>query len=571
MHRNAGKAPTSRMAVKKSSKKTSAKKASAKKGKARSATPRAVTVTGSQRPAKNGAIRIKDADPAAPVEVTITLRGPDLPAPTPGARVANLADFESRYGASKEDADKVKDVLGQHGIATKEISLPTRSMIVTGSVAQMEEVFHPDLGIYEDDEQGQFRDRGGNYTVPAELKGIVTSVLGFGQRQVARRKAAAQAAVAHAATLAPLTPSDLEARYQFPAGTAKGQSIAIAEFGGGYFASDAQAYCAKFGRPLPNIRAISVNRPAFTLAQISQLPLAQRREELSASVEVMMDVQIIAGLCPEADISVYFATFDQKGWVDLLNEVIKARPVTLSVSWGLAEDSSDWSDAARKAINERLNAAALLGITVCVASGDDGSGDQVSDGRGHIDFPSSSPFVLSVGGTMISDAGATESVWWDAPGRRTPSGGGAGGGGVSTLFPKPSWQTVKIKSINKNSIEGRINPDVAALAGKPLYDLVMLGHDAPNGGTSASAPLWAALIARLNALWPAAKQQRFIAPLLYAKTASGAIAGSVGCNDITIGNNLSKPDPGIGYPATKGFDAASGWGTPIGTTLLNVL
>ncbi len=125
-----------------------------------------------------------------------------------------------RYGASKEDGDKVKEVLAQHGITTKEISLSTRSMIVTGSVAQMEETFHPDLGIYEDDEQGQFRDRGGNYTVPAELKGIITSVLGFGQRQVARRKAAAQAAAAHAATLAPLTPGDLEARYQFPDGTA---------------------------------------------------------------------------------------------------------------------------------------------------------------------------------------------------------------------------------------------------------------------------------------------------------------------------------------------------------------
>ncbi len=203
-----------------------------------------------------------------------------------------------------------------------------------------------------------------------------------------------------------------------------------------------------------------------------------------------------------------------------------------------------------------------------MASGDDGSGDQVPDGRGHIDFPSSSPFVLSVGGTMISDAGATESVWWDAPGRRTPTGGGAGGGGVSTLFPRPSWQTVKIKSINKNSIDGRVNPDVAALAGSPLYDLIMLGHDAPNGGTSASAPLWAALIARLNELWPTAKDT-FVAAL---------------CEDVQRydrrqcrmqlrhhSRDPSEPQPGVGYPATKGFDAASGWGTPIGTTLFNVL
>ncbi len=66
-----------------------------------------------------------------------------------------------------------------------------------------------------------------------------------------------------------------------------------------------------------------------------------------------MDVEIIAGLCPEADISVYFATFDQKGWVDLLNEVIKARPVTLSVSWGLAEDFlTGRTPRARRSMND---------------------------------------------------------------------------------------------------------------------------------------------------------------------------------------------------------------------------
>ncbi len=86
-----------------------------------------------------------------------------------------------------------------------------------------------------------------------------------------------------------------------------------------------------------------------------------------------MDVQIVAGLCSKANITVYFSTFDQGGWVDLLNAAITAKPVALSISWGLAEDNPGWSTNAIDAINERLNAARVLGITVCISSGDDGS------------------------------------------------------------------------------------------------------------------------------------------------------------------------------------------------------
>ena len=479
-------------------------------------------------------------------------------------------DFASNFAASQADADKVAQVLRPFGLKVEEVSLTTRSMRVSGTVAAMEAAFHPNLGIYESAEQGTFRDRQADYQIPKELKGIVTAVLGLGQRQVARRRSGASLKKKAGLPLAPLTPADLEQRYSFPPGDAKDQKIAIAEFGGGYFSSDVAAYCTKFGRATPVVNAISVNAPAYTLQQIRQLPSPQRSDELDASIEVMMDVEIIAGLCPAAQISVYFATFDQKGWVDLLNRVILDKPVALSISWGLAEDDTSWSPAARTAINQALNAAAALGITVCVASGDDGSGDQETDGRAHVDFPASSPFVLSVGGTMItgSAANTNEQVWWESPGRRTQSGGGATGGGVSVFFPRPQWQNVKVASLNGGSIDGRIMPDVAALAGPPLYDLVFLGGDAPNGGTSASAPLWAALIARIDAILPASKRQRFLTPLLYQTVSGGKPLGRTTSHDITVGNNGSHPKPGVGYKARMGYDAVTGWGTPIGTALL---
>jgi kumamolisin len=287
----------------------------------------------------------------------------------------------------------------------------------------------------------------------------------------------------------------------------------------------------------------------------------------------MMDMQIIAGLCPKAEISVYFSTFDQGGWVDLLNAVIIAKPAVLSVSWGLAEDDSGWSANAVAAINDRLNAARLLGITTCVSSGDDGSGDQIDDGGAHVDFPACSPFALGVGGTMLTRSGANvkEVTWWEAPGRRTNAGGGATGGGVSTRFPRPNWQHVQVKSLNSGSIDGRVVPDVAALAGAPFYDLIFVGKPQPNGGTSASAPLWAALIARVYSQLPAAKQQRFLTPLLYQNGGTGQPIGKIASRDIATGNNASNPEPGKGYKAGPGFDAVTGWGVPDGVKLLNSL
>jgi kumamolisin len=540
----------------------------AAKKKRSSKTPTHVVVPGSKRPRVKFAARIRDLDPNEQVEVTLTLKGPSLPGPDDLPKQSlTPSEFEKQYGASRADVDTVAKVLKKYGLTVTQGSLATRSVQVSGTAKQMENAFRPKLGIYRDAHGTEFRDREGSYEVPKELAGIVTGVIGFGQRAVARRRSAAVAKAVN--SLQPLTPSDVEKLYSFPQGTANQQTIAIAEFGGGYFADDLTAYCQKSGRRVPTVNAISINRPAYTLQEILRLPPTVRKNELDSSVEVMMDVEVIAGLCPDSTISVYFATFDQKGWVDLLNRTIQDRPVVLSVSWGLAEDDQAWSKAARDAINERLNAAALLGITVCVASGDDGSGDQEVDNRAHVDFPASSPFVLGVGGTMLNAplAPSSEVVWWEAPGRRTNQGGGSTGGGVSVFYNRPSWQGVKVKSLNKGSIDGRIVPDVAAVAGNPFYDLIVLGRDSPNGGTSAAAPVWAALIARINANLPSAKRQRFLTPLLYNLAPSGQTVGTIGCNDITQGNNASRPQPGKGYAAGPGFDAVSGWGTPNGTAL----
>jgi kumamolisin len=534
-----------------------------------------VELPGSKRARKQGAERVRDLDADVRFEATVMLRGQRLP-PLDTSRPAMTRDeLESGYGASPEDIAQVQATLERFGLTLGAVSRVGRSMRVSGTAAQMQDAFQAGLGVYRDDDQGEFRGRENPVQIPSELDSIVTGVFGLDQRRVARRVSGAPVAVQVATgQTTGLGPSDLEQHYNFPPGHAEGQKVAIAEFGGAYFPGDLSTFCVQHGLRPPQVATVDAGVTPLTPEAVKQLPQAQQREVLEASGEVMMDIEIVSGLCPGAEIFVYCSSFDEKGWIDLLNQVIGGQPATpsvLSVSWGLAEDSPEWSEAALEEINKLLEAAAHLGITVCAASGDDGSGDQIEDGGFHVNFPASSPFVLSVGGTMLEENGEGEDeevVWRQPPGRRN-GGGGATGGGVSVHFGRPAWQqTVSVISLNQSSIQGRVVPDIAALAGPPWYDLVTDGKREPSGGTSAATPLWASLIARMLASGKPTQGQTFLAPLLYGDSNGGQAVGEAGCTDITKGNNASEPEPGRGYEAAEGFDAVSGWGAPNGQKLL---
>jgi kumamolisin len=531
-------------------------------------------VKGSHRKRSTGARRVGDVDPGEKLELTPSLRGPDLPSADALADgPLTSAQFRKQYCASRSDADKVAKVLKRYGLKIESTMLETRSMRVSGTVAAVEAAFHARLGIYESKRQGRYRDREDDYKVPPGINGLLTAILGLGQRRVVKKRLAAGK---DEVVLKAYGPADFERHYHFPHGDAAGQKIAIAEFASVYFADDVTAYCRNYKRRVPKVALVPIHVRLRDRKQVAKLPRADRDGALDDAKEVMMDTEIIAGLCPKAAISVYFAHDTQKGWVDMLDRVIRDRPVVFSMSWGATEDGRDWAPAAIEAINDRLHVAAALGITICASAGDDGSRDEQDDGRAHCTFPAASPFVLAVGGTQMEhhEGQLIERVWHKKPGRRTPNRkrrSGATGGGVSVHFPRPKWQDVKVKSLNRGSIDGRVVPDVTALSGPPWYAMVLNGKWTTGGGTSASAPLWAALLARINALLPKEKRQRFLTPHLYKASALGGPIGKHVCHDITIGHNASIPHPGTGYAAGLGFDAASGWGAPIGTSLLLAL
>jgi kumamolisin len=193
----------------------------------------------------------------------------------------------------------------------------------------------------------------------------------------------------------------------------------------------------------------------------------------------------------------------------------------------------------------------MLGVTVCSASGDSGSTDGIGDGRAHVDFTASSPHVLACGGTRLEagDGSISREVVWNA-------GGGATGGGISDVFPLPSWQSsAKVPpSANAGGRHGRGVPDVAGDADPATgYQVRVDGQDAVFGGTSAVAPLWAALVARIN--------QRLGKPIGFLNPVVYSAAGQSALNDITTGTNGA-------YNAAKGWDACTGLGSPDGARLL---
>jgi kumamolisin len=246
---------------------------------------------------------------------------------------------------------------------------------------------------------------------------------------------------------------------------------------------------------------------------------------------------------------VYFTANSDAGFIDAVNRAIHDdtnKPSVISISWGGPE--TNWTSQSQNAFNEVLQSAAALGVTVCAASGDSGSSDGAADGQNHVDFPASSPYVLACGGTQLraSKSGISSEVVWNDGDQ-----GGATGGGVSAVFALPVWQkglSVTRASGGKSALTKRGVPDVAGDA-SPItgYDVIIGGTQTVVGGTSAVAPLWAGLIARINAA--AGKPAGFLNPKLYGAKTAG--------HDITKGNNGS-------FEASSGWDACTGLGSPDG-------
>jgi kumamolisin len=535
--------------------------------------PELVPLSGSERS------RLPAATPApAPLDenqvitVTVLLRRiAEVPtALVEGPETVTATELGERYGADPADARLVADVLGGYGLTVTEYHLASRRLKVSGTLAALSAAFGTTLTAVSSphpDGSGSVthRYRSGGLSVPAELSGIITAVLGLDNRPQAsphfRRLTAAPNGAAAPRAGKPggaLTALQVASLYQFPASTdGSGQTIAIIELGGGYPAADLSTYFGGLGLPTPSVTTVGVDGGSNSPGG-------------DADGEVELDIQVAGAVAPRASQVVYFAPNTDQGFIDAISEAIHATPtpIVVSISWGGPENS--WAAQSRTGMDQALSDGAALGVTVTVAAGDNGSSDNPNSTSGVVcDFPASSPHALACGGTkLVGDATATtitsEVVW-----NEIAANEGAGGGGVSTVFALPSWQAnagvpasaAGGTGIGSTTSPGRGVPDVAGNADPVTGYLVIVdGQQEPIGGTSAVAPLWAGLIARLAQA--TGKRFGLLQPLLYAGIASGTAAP--GFNDIVDGDNGA-------YKAAPGWDACTGLGSPNGTALLSRL
>jgi kumamolisin len=255
---------------------------------------------------------------------------------------------------------------------------------------------------------------------------------------------------------------------------------------------------------------------------------------------------------------VFFAPNTDQGFIDAVTTAVNDSAVTLiSISWGGPE--STFTTQSMTTFNQAFQDAGTMGKTVFVAAGDSGSSDGETDGANHVDFPASSPYVVGCGGTTLEANISTDTITSEVVWNETASNEGATGGGVSDFFPKPSYQDSANVPAPTTQGGGRGVPDVAADADPVTgYQVIIDGSTTTIGGTSAVAPLYAGLFARINQALVQNGKSRvgFVNAALYQNPSA--------FHDIVSGNNGA-------FSAGPGWDPTTGLGSPDGGKILTAL
>jgi len=531
----------------------------------------------SHRTPRAGAKRTGDADPNEVFTVSVRLRrrsdAPALPHPAELAAsplgqkgYVSREDFAATYGSSQEDLNKIAAFAQANSLEVVESSIPRRTVVLKGTTAQFSKAFAVDLGTYETATE-KYRGREGNVHLPNDIADIVEGVFGLDNRQMARplihKNGSKAAGASPVQATVPLTPPQVAALYGFPTTpNAAGQTIAILEFGGGYKTSDVQLFCTNVGAAMPALSSVSVDG-------VSNTPGTD-----DYTVETLLDVCVSGTAAPGAKLVVYFAPWSEQGWVDAVTTIVhdnSNKPSVVSISYGWPEnettDGLTWSLSAIKAVNTTFQEAAALGVTVFVSAGDHGSDCGVGDKKAHVLYPGSDPYVTSCGGTSISNVSGTtftEKVWNDNDDNWIT------GGGISDIFCPPNfalpiWQNwAGIPGSANDGHKGRGIPDIAGNAdGASGYEIFRNGVNiGAIGGTSATAPLYSALAALLNA--GLGEPIGYLNPNLYA------VPTAYVYRDINDGiSNARGGAPG--YASGPGWDACTGLGVANGTALETAL
>jgi kumamolisin len=471
--------------------------------------------------------------------------------PDARARHLDITQLTARHGFAHADRDRVVRWATAAGLQLTFEDAATRRVLVRGSAEQLARAFDVDLERFRweqpDGRSVEYRGHAGPVHLPAHLGGVVEGVFGLDDRPVARSHV--RGLDDGRAAVFAYDPPEIAALYDYPRLPNGGEGVelvaAMIELGGVVHPFDVAASFARLGLPAPDITNVWLDGATPT------------PDPDGADVEVALDYQVIGSMiktmAPRAHLTIvsYNAPNSERGFIDAAATAAAdagRHPAAVSISWGSPEDH--WSPQGIRGLDSAFATGALHGVTFSAAAGDAGSTNDEFDGRQHAGFPASSPHVWACGGTtLLASRGSihSETVW-----NELSRGAGAAGSGVSTAFPVPAYQAaIGIRPRPADGgVLGRGIPDGSGNA-DPLtgWNIVALRRLRSTGGTSAVAPMY-------TALWTLVSAQlghRLGLPhsALYARRGRGF-------NDVTAG------DTGGPYRAGRGWDLASGWGSPDG-------
>jgi kumamolisin len=508
--------------------------------------------------------------------------------------------FANHYGPVKEDVDAIADFLTASGLKLESKKTVEGLVRVSGTVADMQRIFDIKMKRYAAPSGRIYYSASTTPVVPAAIAPKVVAVLGLCDGAEVHNDLSVEypslglsdANTVYYSGFTGLSPQDIWSIYKMggigSTTTGAGETLGLYEEEG-YSTSDLQTYFGYYfeqhhpGWPFPNVVPISVD----------DFPISPQE----VSLECTLDLDMYMALAPQATTDEVFEnTSDVSSWADYLSEFIDTfksmatinttqglpLPNVISVSYSVSENwfQTSWNpegpaDAAAE--NQALMQLAAQGQSVCASSGDGGAwGDQSEypTELPNVEDPGSEPYVTGVGGTNLTDTSSSpheyvsETSWFTAPAPGNKSFGQGGGGGISQVWPIPYWQVGTFSpAVNpQGSLTMRNDPDVSLYADDdPGYDVYCEGRWIGVGGTSASSPLWAALLADADEV-RATKGIGPIGlanPILYSIAEDPYYGGDF--NDIADGSTNGY------YTTVPGYDNSTGWGSYNGANLLNQL
>lgn len=503
-----------------------------------------------------------------PLALTLQLRNADdLRARLAQGQTLSPAQMEAQYLPLAADYQAVRNWALSQGL-TIDFEDPSHAAVfASGTVAQVQAALDTTFARVATAE-GEFTSAITAPSLPAEIAGRVMGIsglqphirrhhnsIGLGQVVTVSTSGGASLAVA---------PSDLQAAYKVPGNlTGAGQTLAVM-MAATVLTSDLASFYSTVGS--------SQNVSNITTVTVAGGPTRSSQSE--NATEAALDVEWASAMAPGARVRLYaIPGLDdvsmEEACAQILADASGNNITVLSMSFGGAESAD--SPGNLQTLDTYFMRLAAAGITSFAASGDGGSnpnpntGDYSSRSPLSVDTPADDPFVMGVGGTMVTFSGASYSysgeVVWNDLNTSTPD---ASGGGISTVFARPSWQSASGTWMNGAGAQQnlasqsfRCVPDVSAFSvGNNLYAVVIQNGQANLfGGTSLATPVWAGITACLNQARAAASESPFgnLGPYIYPLQGSGF-------NDITSGNNGY-------YYAAAGYDLCTGLGSPITTAL----